>query len=180
MTGAAAPGMRLVVVAALVVGVRVAAAQAPGFELTPPIARVGFASGSAEVRGDVRDQLDAAVTWMKEHPNQLLVIEGFADRVGTQDENLRISQDRADAVHAALLALGADPLRIVEVSYGEGERPGRRVEVRGTVVEFPDIVRGQNPLVSPRSRVPGPPPPRVPAVPPRRRSGQGGQGAPNT
>lgn len=171
--------MRFLVAALVVVGAGAARAQAPGFELTPPIARVGFASGSAEVRGDVRDELDAAVSWMKDHPNQLLVIEGFADRVGTQDENLTLSQDRADAVHAALLALGADPFRIVEVSYGEGERPGRRVEVRGTAVEFPDIVRGQNPLVSPRSRVPGPPP-TVPVLPPRRRSGQSGQGGPNS
>jgi hypothetical protein len=120
------------------------------------------------VSGDAREELGRAVNWMKEHPNQLLVIEGFADRVGTQDENMTISANRADAVHAALLALGADPLRIVEVSYGEGERPGRRVEVRGTVVEFPDIVRGQNPNASPRT--PLPPPRRN--VPPRQRSAE--------
>jgi hypothetical protein len=104
---------------------------------------------------------------MKDHPYQLLVIEGFADRAGTQGENMTLSQDRADAVHAALLGLGADPLRIVQVSYGEGERPGRRVEVRGTVAEYPDIVRGQNPLASPRTPLPAPV-----KVPPRRRSAQ--------
>jgi len=166
MAGAPAPGMRFLVVAMLLLGARVAGAQGKTFALTPPIATVGFASGSAEVRGDMRDELRAAVSWMKDHPNQLLVIEGFADRVGGQDENMQLGADRADAVHAALLALGADPLRILEVSYGEGERAGRRVEVRGTVVEFPDIVRGQNPDVSPRTRVPGP----VAPVPPRRRA----------
>lgn len=165
--GAAPPGMRFLVAMLVVVGAGAARAQAPG-ELTPPLARVGFTSGSTSVSAEARDQLAGAVTWMREHPNQLLVIEGFADRVGTQSENMTISQDRADAVHAALLALGADPLRIVQVSYGETERPGRRVEVRGTVVEFPDIVRGQNPTLSPRT--PLPPPPR--RVPPRERSGE--------
>ena len=169
--------MRFLVIAALVAAagaVQAEPAQRENLgELTPPIATVGFASGSAGLRGDARDALGSAVSWMKAHPTSLLVIQGFADRVGDATQNLRLSQDRADAVHAALLALGADPLRIVEVSYGEDDRPGRRVEVRGTIVEFPDIVRGQNPNLSPRTPLPPPPrsvPPR--GVPPRQRSGQ--------
>jgi hypothetical protein len=160
--------MRFLVVAALVLAARTAGAQGANFDLTRPIATVGFASGSADVRGDARDELQAAVTWLKDHPNRLLVIQGFADRAGSRGENMRLGADRADAVHAALLALGADPLRIVEVSYGEGDRPGRRVEVRGTVTEFPDIVRGQNPYVSPRTPLPAPPR----RAPPRQRSAQ--------
>jgi hypothetical protein len=160
--------MRFLVVAMLVLGAGVAAAEGPAFDLTPPIATVGFASGSAGLSGDERDGLREAVAWMKEHPYQLLVIEGFADRVGTDGSNMTLSQDRADAVHAALLGLGADPLRILQVSYGERDRPGRRVEVRGTMVEYPDIVRGQNPMASPRTPLPAP----VKSVPPRRRSGE--------
>ena len=166
--------MRFLVTAALVVAAGAAHAQAPArtesLELTPPIVTVPFTSGSAGLRNDAREALADAVSWMKAHPNQLLVIQGFADRVGTQAQNLRLSQDRADAVRAALLALGADPLRIVEVSYGEQDQPGRRVDVRGTLVEFPDIVRGQNPALSPRTPLPGPPAPSRP-VPPRRRNG---------
>ncbi len=162
--------MRFLVVSVLVLAARAAQAQparGENMELTPPIATVVFASGASGVSAEARDVLGGVVAWMKDHPDQLLVIQGYADRVGTQEENLRLSQDRADAVHAALLALGADPLRIVEVSYGEQDRPGRRVEVRGTLTAFPDIVRGQNPNLSPRTPLPQP----VRPVPPRRRSG---------
>jgi outer membrane protein OmpA-like peptidoglycan-associated protein len=130
----------------VILGIAALAGAAPSqsLELSEPIATVDFASGSASVPDDSNDALGPAVTWLRHHPNRLLVIQGYADRAGSRTQNLRLSQDRADSVRAELLALGADPLRIVEVSYGDEDvRPGRRVDVRGTLVDFPDIVRGQ-------------------------------------
>jgi hypothetical protein len=149
----------LMIVAVLMVAGR---ARAQELELTRPIVSVGFASGSAELDGD-GEALKQAVWWLKNHPMRLLVIQGFADRRGGAGANMTLSQERSDAVRAKLLALGADPLRIVEVSYGEEERPGRRVDVRGTLIDFPDLVMGQQPLPSPRgvgARPVAPPPER--------------------
>jgi hypothetical protein len=144
----------LMIVAVLMVA---GAAWAQELELTRPIVSVGFASGSAELEGD-GEALKEAVWWMKNHLMRLLVIQGFADRAGGASANLTLSQERSDAVRAKLLALGADPLRIGEVSYGEADRPGRRVDVRGTLIDFPDLVMGQQPLPSPRGVGPRPVP----------------------
>lgn len=146
--------MRWLMIVAMVLAARTAGAQ--GLELTRPIVSVGFASGSARVADGVEDGLQAAVRWQKNHPMRLLVIQGYADHVGAARANLTLSQDRSDAVRAELLALGADPLRIIEASYGEGDRAGRRVDVRGTLIDLPDLVMGQQPVPSSRGvrRVP--------------------------
>jgi outer membrane protein OmpA-like peptidoglycan-associated protein len=143
--------MRTLVTLAVAALAGTAAAQS--LELTEPLATVDFASGSAGVGDDASTGLRDAVVWLNQHPNRLLVIQGYADRAGSRTQNLRLSQDRADRVRAELLALGADPLRIIEVAYGEEDaRPGRRVDVRGTLVQFPNIVRGQKVGVLPATR----------------------------
>jgi hypothetical protein len=154
--------MHWLIIVALVLVSLAGVGAAQELELGRPIVSVGFVSGSAQLADGEVEGLKEAVRWMKNHPMRLLVIQGYADRTGGADANLTLSQERSDAVRAKLLALGADPLRIVEVSYGEDDRPGRRVDVRGTLIDFPDLVRGQQPLPSPRGvRVPERP--RVPA-----------------
>jgi hypothetical protein len=155
--------MQWLIIVALVLVSLAGVGAAQELELGRPIVSVGFVSGSAQVADGEVDALKEAVWWMKNHPMRLLVIQGFADRTGGPSANLTLSQQRSDAVRAKLLALGADPLRIVEVSYGEEDRPGRRVDVRGTLIDFPDLVNGQQPVPSPRG-VPVPPrPERRPA-----------------
>ena len=142
--------MQWLIIVALVLVSLAGVGAAQELELGRPIVSVGFVSGSAQVADGEVDSLKEAVWWMKNHPMRLLVIQGFADTTGGPSGNLRLSQQRSDAVRARLLALGADPLRIVVVSYGEQDRPGRRVDVRGTLIDFPDLVNGQQPVPSPR------------------------------
>jgi hypothetical protein len=157
--------MQWLIIVALVLVMAAGAARAQGLELTKPMVSVGFANGSAELEDGEADALKEAVWWMKNHPMRLLVIQGYASRTGTASANMTLSQERSDAVRDKLLALGADPLRIIEVDYGEEDAPGRRVDVRGTLIDFPDLVMGQQPLPSSRGVGPRPVPP-----PERRRS----------
>jgi len=150
--------MQWLIIVALVLVMAAGAARAQTLELTRPMVSVGFANGSAELGDGDEDGLKEAVWWMKNHPMRLLVIQGYASRTGTASANMTLSQERSDAVRAKLLALGADPLRIVEVSYGEDDDPGRRVDVRGTLIDFPDLVMGQQPLPSQRGVGPRPVP----------------------
>ncbi len=48
-----------------------------------------------------------------------ITVEGHADRIGSDSYNLKLSQQRADAVTAHLISQGIDPNKIV--AYGKGE-----------------------------------------------------------
>ena len=69
-----------------------------------------------------------------------MLIEGHSDNTGNEDFNLKLSQQRADAVRALLLARGIAPERITTRGYGPkfpivdndtpaGRQQNRRVEV---------------------------------------------------
>jgi len=146
----------MTILIALSLGAAPMATQAPA--LTQPLANVTFDTGSATIDGSRREQLRAAVAWAHDHPWRLLVIEGYADRVGGRSANLVLSQDRADAVRAVLLELGADPDRIISAAYGEDDPDaGRHVLVRGTLDDFRDLIEHQHMLHTPSPRAPGSP-----------------------
>jgi len=120
----------------------------PARWLPDPIAVVRFATGSTSLEPSHRRLLVRAVQWLDDNPQRLLLVEAHADRIGSRDANLTLSQRRADAVHDELIRLGADPFRVVGAAYGETEATrdnaaSRRVEVRGTLHAFPELVRGQ-------------------------------------
>ncbi len=66
--------------------------------------------------------LDANATWLKAHPNILLLIEGHCDERGTNEYNLALGERRARAAMNYLVGQGVAASRIGIVSYGE-ERP---------------------------------------------------------
>ena len=50
-----------------------------------------------------------------------LTVEGYTDSVGDEDDNLELSQERADTVRDALVAEGIDAARITTQGFGETE-----------------------------------------------------------
>jgi len=121
----------------------------PARWLPDPIAVVRFATGSTSLDPSHRRLLVRAVQWLDDNPQRLLLVEAHADRIGSRDANLTLSQRRAEVVHDELIRLGADPFRLVGAAYGEAEATqdnaaSRRVEVRGTLHAFPELVRGQH------------------------------------
>jgi outer membrane protein OmpA-like peptidoglycan-associated protein len=100
------------------------------------VATVGdsmFESGNDTIRPDAGARLRNIATILSSHPELTVRVEGYADVEG-------LSEERAQAVRAALIARGARPDSIVAVGYGNsrpiasnataaGRGQNRRVEV---------------------------------------------------
>jgi outer membrane protein OmpA-like peptidoglycan-associated protein len=110
----------------LVVGVSATALAQPDASLHPRVgqlAQLRFAPGSAEIvfdsNGKVAAKLARAASWAHENPHGLVVLDGHADRAGSEPANLRMSMQRAKAVRDQLIDAGVDPGQIVVAAFGE-------------------------------------------------------------
>jgi outer membrane protein OmpA-like peptidoglycan-associated protein len=85
-------------------------------------------------------ELDRVVESIREQPAARVTVEGHTDDVGTDEYNLGLSQQRAQAVATYLAQKGIAPERITARGYGksrpaaandgdEGRRKNRRVEI---------------------------------------------------
>ncbi len=80
-----------------------------------------FAPGSAELRPDLRADLAALARNLNEYPDTTIDVVGHTDSTGPADLNQRLSQRRAEAVAAVLIAHGVAPERIRAFGRGEDE-----------------------------------------------------------
>jgi outer membrane protein OmpA-like peptidoglycan-associated protein len=125
----------------LVVSVSATALAQPDAPLRPRVGQLAaltFAPGSAEVvfdsNGKVAAKLDRAASWAHENPHGLVVLDGHADRAGSEPANRQLSMQRAKAVRDRLIDAGVDPGQIVVAAFGEaGPRHDRTVVVWTTV-----------------------------------------------
>jgi outer membrane protein OmpA-like peptidoglycan-associated protein len=96
------------------------AASSAENELLPvDLIHFGFASAALDVV-DVA-QVRAAARWLASHPDHALVIEGYADPIGSYAYNHNLADRRAEAVEGVLLAAGVPPRRLVVFVYGESK-----------------------------------------------------------
>jgi OmpA-OmpF porin, OOP family len=105
--------------------------------------RLNFASGSAAILPESTEQLDNIVALLKAYPNVDVKVGGYTDNVGSDDANLRLSQQRAAAVTQALASNGIAANRLTAEGYGErhpvadnsseqGRARNRRIAVKVT------------------------------------------------
>ena len=94
---------------------------AAGFSARENLPDVHFASGRVEVQRSERNALDAAATWLKANPEQLVILEGYTDVAGPQAANLALARRRAKWVMDYLVGKGIAAGRITVVSRGESE-----------------------------------------------------------
>jgi OmpA-OmpF porin, OOP family len=84
--------------------------------------------------------LNTVVEALKEHDDWHIRVEGFTDNVGARDANLKLSEERANAVVDWLVNHGIDRSRLSAKDYGEsrpvaknssdqGRAKNRRVEL---------------------------------------------------
>ena len=105
--------------------------------------RLNFEAGSVTLRPGSRDQLQNVATILKAFPKVSIGIGGYTDNTGNAEANLRLSQERAQAVRRELEILGIAPIRLSAVGYGDqhpvadnatadGRARNRRIALRVT------------------------------------------------
>ncbi|PRX35459.1 OmpA-OmpF porin, OOP family [Meinhardsimonia xiamenensis] len=109
-------------------------------------AKITFAPGSADITPEAGDTLDRIAEAMRGCEHVPMEIGGHTDSQGRESMNLRLSQNRADAVLNALLARRVDTRNLSAKGYGEtqpiapndteeGREANRRIEFRLIVAE---------------------------------------------
>jgi peptidoglycan-associated lipoprotein len=83
---------------------------------------VRFDTDSSGLSTEAQAVLQKQAKWLQQNRQQTATIEGHADERGTREYNLALGERRAPAVVSYLTALGIDPSRLKDVSYGK-ERP---------------------------------------------------------
>ncbi|MCX6550103.1 MAG: OmpA family protein [Acidobacteria bacterium] len=101
---------------------------------------VNFETGKSAISPDSAPTLDAAANALKAAGGLRVEVAGHTDNVGTPEANLKLSQDRAQAVMTALTERGIKADRLTAKGYGqtapiadnrteEGRAKNRRVEL---------------------------------------------------
>lgn len=100
---------------------------------------INFDVNKATIKPESMGTLNSIVALMKEKPELKFEIGGHTDSDGDDTSNLKLSQERADAVKAKLISMGIDASRFTAKGYGEtkpigdnktfeGKAENRRVE----------------------------------------------------
>ncbi|MCB9764693.1 MAG: OmpA family protein [Alphaproteobacteria bacterium] len=101
--------------------------------------QIQFQTGKAIIRPESYGILDSVIQVLNDYPQIEVRIEGHTDSDGSDESNMRLSKDRADAVFEYLIAHGVDARRLETVGFGEtkpidtnktaeGKQKNRRVE----------------------------------------------------
>jgi OOP family OmpA-OmpF porin len=80
---------------------------------------IQFETGKATLLPISRPVLDDVAQVMKDRPELFIRIEGHTDDQGSDDQNLRLSQDRADSVRTYLTSRGIAATRLKAQGFGE-------------------------------------------------------------
>ena len=105
---------------------------------------VFFASGSAALDERSEAELRQLLRLLADNPGLRILIGGHTDDVGSDTDNLRLSEARARAVRDYLVAAGISAERLEYRGYGESRplQPGNseaaRALNRRTTVEVPE------------------------------------------
>jgi outer membrane protein OmpA-like peptidoglycan-associated protein len=77
--------------------------------------------GKATIRPDSKPIIEQIVQMMKANPGLKLSIEGHPDNVGSPKSNQVLSENRAKAMVAAIVAQGIDPKSLSASGHGQGK-----------------------------------------------------------
>lgn len=100
-----------------------------------------FSQGKAHIDPQSFQELDEVVEMMKDNQKIVIQLEGHTDNLGNAKANVKLSQDRVDAVKKYLVSKGVSKKRVKTKAFGgtklltpdtspEGRNANRRVELR--------------------------------------------------
>jgi OOP family OmpA-OmpF porin len=107
------------------------------------------------IQREYQDKVDKVGAFMQKYPDTTAVIEGHTDEVGTTEDNMKLSQRRAESVVSYLVdRFGIARSRLKAVGYGEtrpiadnrteeGKRLNRRI---GAVIACATDIEGLQPI----------------------------------
>ena len=81
--------------------------------------QIQFETGKSTITPDSYAALDSVVMIMLAYPTVNAFIEGHTDNVGVEEENLALSQQRADAVMKYLTDKKVDSARLTAQGFGQ-------------------------------------------------------------
>ncbi len=100
-----------------------------------------FSSGRSVISNSSYEELDQLVIWLNDRPNKRIQLEGHTDFAGNAVANMKLSQERVEAVKKYLVSKGIKKKRVLTKAFGgtqpitrdrtpEAKAKNRRVEVR--------------------------------------------------
>jgi OmpA-OmpF porin, OOP family len=100
-----------------------------------------FNAGTAKLEPSSYGELDQVVKMLKDNPKMVIQLEGHTDFQGSPTANMKLSQDRVDAIKNYLVSKGASKSSIKTKAFGgtqpisrenteEAHKLNRRVELR--------------------------------------------------
>jgi outer membrane protein OmpA-like peptidoglycan-associated protein len=105
--------------------------------------RLLFDTGKATLQPASQEQVGNVAAILKAYPKVKIRLGGYTDNTGNAESNVKLSDERANAVMAELAKLGTDPARMSAKGYGEehpvadnateeGRAKNRRISLRVT------------------------------------------------
>ena len=82
---------------------------------------VFFESGSAMLNPTSNVELERVGSWLAAQPHLIMEVGGHTDDVGTQSENMILSEQRAEAVKTALQQAGVQERQLIAKGYGQSK-----------------------------------------------------------
>lgn len=104
------------------------------------LSNVLFAVNEAALAPGAQREIDQLSEFLRRNPERKVRIEGFTDNTGSDEYNLKLSQQRAETLKQALTRQGIAADRLTAIGYGEaypvasndnagGRQQNRRVEI---------------------------------------------------
>lgn len=94
--------------------------SSPSGALAAVFKNIYFDTDNYSVSSNIsRKTLQGVASYMKNHPNMAIFVEGHCDQRGTAAYNLALGAKRANAVRNYLIDEGVNPEKIFTISYGK-------------------------------------------------------------
>ncbi len=101
---------------------------------------VNFKTGSSDLLPESYPKLNEVVEQLKTYPDVIIEIRGYTDNIGNDNNNLKLSEGRAQSVRSYLLSQGVNPTQVKAQGMGkkfpiannrtaEGRAQNRRIEM---------------------------------------------------